>query len=190
MPVEAAFIYVEEPFVGTSTDVSGFYTLSIPTGKHILLLQSIEMKNTYRNIVVFSDGTFNIDMEVDVIALNEVVVNSDRDINIEQAQMGVTKIGIEDTNTIPVLLGERDIVKAATTTSGVQAVGEGAAGVNIRGGKADQNLFTIDGATVYNTSHFFGFLYRRKLIPWPLHFHHCPSSQIMTLTRAITASFA
>ncbi len=67
LPVEGAFIYVEEPFVGTSTDASGFYTLSIPTGKHILLLQSIEMKNTYRNIVVFSEGTFNIDMEVDVM---------------------------------------------------------------------------------------------------------------------------
>ena len=157
LPVEGAFIYVEEPFVGTSTDASGFYTLSIPTGKHILFLQSIEMKNTYRNIVVFSDGTFNVDMEVDVIALNEVVVNSDRDINIEQAQMGVTKIGIEETKSIPVLLGERDIVKAAATTPGVQAVGEGAAGVNIRGGKADQNLFTIDGASVFNTSHFFGF---------------------------------
>ena len=158
LPVEGAFIYVEEPFVGTSTDASGFYTLSIPTGKHILLLQSIEMKNTYRNIVVFSDGTINIEMEVDVIALNEVVVNSQIVIIIfEQAQMGVTKIGIEETKSMPVLLGERDIVKAATTTSGVQAVGEGAAGVNIRGGKADQNLFTIDGATVYNTSHFFGF---------------------------------
>lgn len=92
LPVEGAFIYVEEPFVGTSTDASGFYTLSIPTGKHILLLQSIEMKNTYRNIVVFSDGTFNIDMEVDVIALNEVVVNSDRDIISSRPKWGLLKL--------------------------------------------------------------------------------------------------
>ena len=156
-PVEGAFVYLQAPFMGTTTDTSGFYALNVPSGEHVLLLQSIEMKNTYRNIVVFSEGTMNIEMEVDIIALNEVTVTSDRDNNIQQTQMGVTRIGIEETKNVPVLLGERDIVKAATTTSGVQVVGEGAAGVNIRGGKADQNLFIIDGAPIYNTSHFFGF---------------------------------
>ena len=157
IPVEGAFIYLESPFIGTTTDATGFYTLNAPTGRHILLFQSLEMKNTDRTIVVFSEGTLNVEMEVDVIALNEVTVSSDRDINIDQSQMGVTRIGIEETKNVPVLLGERDIVKAATTTSGVQVVGEGAAGINIRGGKADQNLFMIDGAPIYNTSHFFGF---------------------------------
>lgn len=156
-PVEGAFVYLQEPFTGTTTDSSGFYSLNVPSGEHVLLIQSIEMKNAYRNIVAFSDGTMNIEMDVDIIALNEVMVMSDRDNNIQQIQMGVTRLGTEETKNLPTLLGERDIVKAAITTSGVQAVGEGAAGVNIRGGKADQNLFTIDGATVYNTSHFFGF---------------------------------
>ena len=162
-PVEGAFVYLQEPFIGTTTDSSGFYTLNVSSGEHILLIQSIEMKNTYRNIVVFSEGTMNIEMDVDIIALNEVMVMSDRDNNIQQTQMGVTRLGIEETKNVPVLLGERDIVKAAITTSGVQAVGEGAAGVNIRGGKADQNIFTIDGDTLYNTSHIFAFFYKFNL---------------------------
>ena len=73
-PVEGAFVYLQAPFMGTTTDTSGFYALNVPSGEHVLLLQSIEMKNTYRNIVVFSEGTMNIEMEVDIIALNEVTV--------------------------------------------------------------------------------------------------------------------
>jgi len=58
---------------------------------------------------------------------------------------------------MPIVLGERDILKVATSTAGVQTVGEGAAGIHVRGGKSDQNLMLFDGATIYNSNHFFGF---------------------------------
>jgi len=40
---------------------------------------------------------------------------------------------------------------------GVQSVGEGSSGFNVRGGSADQNLILLYGAPIYNSSHFFGF---------------------------------
>ena len=156
-PVEGALVYIQKPLIGTSTDPEGFYSLTIPNGKQQILVNSLNMKNTFRKTVLFSSGTLNIDLEVDVIALKAVVVNADRDINIKDSEMGVTRIDVADAKNVPVLLGERDLVKIATTTSGVQSVGEGASGINIRGAKADQNLFLMDGAPVYNTSHFFGF---------------------------------
>jgi hypothetical protein len=55
------------------------------------------------------------------------------------------------------VLGERDILKVAITLPGIKTAGEGSAGVNVRGGKEDQNLFLLDNATIYNPSHFFGF---------------------------------
>ncbi len=40
---------------------------------------------------------------------------------------------------------------------GIQSVGEGASGFNVRGSSADQNMFYINKVPVYNTSHLFGF---------------------------------
>ncbi|PIB34647.1 hypothetical protein BFP72_04090 [Reichenbachiella sp. 5M10] len=156
-PVEDAYVYIESPFVGTTTDAEGFYSLSVPNGKRSILIQSVHMKNTYRRLMVYSDGRLDINLEVDVIALNAVVVSAEREANTKSPQMGMTKIDPEELKIVPALLGDRDMVRVATTTAGVQYLGEGSAGINIRGGKADQNLFLLDGTPVYNTNHFFGF---------------------------------
>lgn len=156
-PVVGALVYVKEPFKAATTDYDGFYTLSLPNGKHNLIYQYAGMKPSKRNIVLFSDGSLNVDMLVDVIALQEVVIESDKDVNIRDVNIGVNKIDMEETKTVPLVLGEKDILKIATTTAGVQTAGEGASGFNVRGGKTDQNLILLNGAPIYNSSHFFGF---------------------------------
>lgn len=156
-PVEGAFVYIPSPYIGTSTDAQGFYSLSLPSGKHNLFIQSVNMKNTTRNLMLYSDGKLDIGLEVDVIALNAVVVNANREVNVQSPQMGLTKIDPESMKIVPALLGEKDLIRVSTTTAGVQYLGEGSAGINIRGGKADQNLFLFDGTPIYNTNHFFGF---------------------------------
>ena len=55
------------------------------------------------------------------------------------------------------VLGEADIIKAITLLPGVTTAGEGASGFNVRGGSVDQNLILLDEATIYNSSHLFGF---------------------------------
>ena len=155
--VAGALVYQENPLIATTTDESGFYTISLTNGRHELVVQFTGMKTTRRNIVLFSDGKLNIEMKPDVIALDEVTVESDRDKNVIAAQMGVSKISVEDVKTVPIVLGENDIMKVATAKPGVQTVGEGATGFNVRGGKADQNLILFNGAPVYNPNHFFGF---------------------------------
>lgn len=156
-PVEGAFVYIQSPYLGTSTDAQGFYSLTIPNGNHTLLIQSVNMKNTSRQLKIYSDGRLDMDLEVDVIALNAVVVSADREVNVQSPKMGMTKIDPESLKIVPALLGEKDMIRVSTTTAGVQFLGEGSAGINIRGGKADQNLFLLDGTPIYNTNHFFGF---------------------------------
>jgi hypothetical protein len=156
-PITGALIYSETPFIGVTSDQDGFYAINLPNGKHRLFIQYVGMKTSHRNVVVFSNGKLDVNMEIDIIALNEVTIVSDRDQNIKNPQMGVSRINIEDVKTVPIVLGENDIMKVATTQAGVQTVGEGAAGFNVRGGKADQNLILINDAPVYNASHFFGF---------------------------------
>jgi hypothetical protein len=58
---------------------------------------------------------------------------------------------------MPVVLGEVDVLKSILLLPGVTNAGEGASGFNVRGGGADQNLILLDEATIFNSSHVFGF---------------------------------
>ncbi|MEQ9305706.1 MAG: carboxypeptidase-like regulatory domain-containing protein, partial [Marinoscillum sp.] len=156
-PLIGALVYLPDPFHASSTDIDGFFSLKLPNGKSTILIQYSGMKNTRRNIVMFSNGRLDIEMELDVIALQEVTIESMRDANIQDVQMGVNRISVAETKNVPLALGERDIIKIATTFAGVQSPGEGAAGFNVRGGKSDQNLVLLNDATIYNASHFLGF---------------------------------
>lgn len=156
-PIEGAIVYTPNGNKSTVSAADGFYSLNLVNGQHLIQIQYTGMKRTKRNLVLFSNGQLNIDMEVDIIALNEVIVEANRGANVEQLSTGIERLKVEDSKTVPVVLGEKDILKVATTFAGVQTVGEGAAGFNVRGGKSDQNLFLFEGATVYNASHFLGF---------------------------------
>ncbi|WP_339694217.1 carboxypeptidase-like regulatory domain-containing protein [uncultured Roseivirga sp.] len=155
--IDNAVIYSIQSNKSTISDETGFYSISLTNGQNELYVQYSGMKTAKRKIVLFSNGKLDIGLETDVIALSEIVVEAERGQNVESVSMGMNRLNIEETKVIPVVLGEKDILKVATTFAGVQTVGEGAAGINVRGGKSDQNLFLLDGATVYNASHFLGF---------------------------------
>jgi len=150
-------VYTTDLKNSTISKQDGFYSLNVPSGKNEVYFQHLEMKRQKRNLVVFSNGKLDVEMELDVIALNEVVVEADKGANVESLEMGVNRLSVEEISNVPVVMGEKDILKVATTFAGVQTLGEGASGFNVRGGKSDQNLFLFDGATIYNASHFLGF---------------------------------
>jgi hypothetical protein len=156
-PLVGVLIYSENSSAATVSDTSGFYSISMNTGKGSLVFQYLGMKSVQQDIVLFSNGQFNVGMAVDIVALKEILIESARDANVQDVQMGVSRISALATKNVPNALGEHDIMKIATTTAGVQSLGEGASGYIVRGGKADQNLVTINSATIYNSSHFFGF---------------------------------
>jgi len=55
------------------------------------------------------------------------------------------------------MMGESDIIKVSELMPGIISVGEGAAGLNVRGGSFDQNAFYFNNIPIYNTAHMFGF---------------------------------
>lgn len=156
-PVVGALVYIREPLRSAATDDNGFYSIKLPKGKQTLTIQTMGMKTLNQPIVLFSDGKVDLTLENEVITLDEVTIKADRDANVKNVIMGVSKISVEESKNVPIVLGERDIMKIATTTAGIQTVGEGAAGFNVRGGKSDQNLIMLNNATIYNANHFFGF---------------------------------
>ncbi|HTI10221.1 MAG TPA: TonB-dependent receptor [Puia sp.] len=155
-PVVGASIYVENPRIGVSSDQYGYYSISLPRGRHILNIQSIGMRDTRRQIMVYGDGKMNIDLLTQVLTLKKVIVSAEKASNVKRTEMGVQKMDIKTIKQVPVVFGEADVLRVVMTLPGVKTVGEASTGLNVRGGAADQNLVLFNDATIYNTAHFFG----------------------------------
>jgi TonB dependent receptor/CarboxypepD_reg-like domain/TonB-dependent Receptor Plug Domain len=156
--VAGASVYIDKPKrIGAFSDQYGYYSISLPKGRHVLNIQSIGMKDTHRQIVLSGDGKFNIDLIGQVMMLRNVIVSAEKMSNIKGVQMGVQKLDVKTLKQVPVVFGEADLLRVLLTLPGVKSVGEASTGLNVRGGSADQNLILFNDATIYNPAHFFGF---------------------------------
>jgi hypothetical protein len=156
-PLIGALIYIDNPRIGVASDQYGYYSLTIPKGRQELLLKCIGYKDTKRQIILYNQGKLDIEMLEDIIPLKEVIIEAEKDINVSGMQMGLDKLDAQSMKKVPPILGEIDVLKIALTLPGVQTVGEGANGINVRGGTADQNLMLLNDAPIFNPTHLFGF---------------------------------
>lgn len=148
----------EQPQIGTYSDEFGNYELSLPKGNYTLVFILLGFSTEEKNIKVEESSVVDIGLSEKDILLREVEVTAERsDQNVKSVELGVDKLDIKVVNRIPVLLGEKDILKTIQLLPGVQTAGEGNTGFYVRGGSNDQNLILLDNATVYNPSHLFGF---------------------------------
>ena len=148
----------ELPQIGTATNSYGFYSLTAPKGEYTLLISYIGYETVEKSISLNK----NLDLNIAIGSkseLKEVVISSNKpnNDNVAAPQMGVEKLNMSQINNVPVLLGEKDILKTISLLPGVKAASEGNTGFYVRGGASDQNLILLDEATVYNASHLFGF---------------------------------
>lgn len=155
-PVANMAVVVKALGIGATTNNRGYYELNLPVGLNRVETSSLGFADSAVDVIIYNNGRHDFQVEETFEQLDEVVVNADRISNVEDATTGNTKIGSEESKNIPLVLGERDLLKVATTLPGVSTAGEGSAGFNVRGGKTDQNLILLDNAVIYNPSHFFG----------------------------------
>lgn len=143
---------------GVATDVDGKYWLTMPKGEYILLIHCIGFEDQQITVSLTKNTTCNIDMEQSIVGLQEVIISSRHpDENVTAPITGVERLEINEINKLPVLLGERDVIKSIQLIPGVQGAGEGSSGFYVRGGSADQNLILLDDVSLYNASHLMGF---------------------------------
>lgn len=138
------------------TDATGRFAIDLPPGLTRVEIGALGIRKIVRDLVMYDDGELNLVMEEDIQQLDEVVVEADAKANVESATTGTEQIRSEESKNIPVVFGERDILQVARNLPGISSAGEGATGFNVRGGKTDQNLVLLDGAVIYNPTHFFG----------------------------------
>ncbi|WP_344672657.1 TonB-dependent receptor [Sphingobacterium kyonggiense] len=154
----AAVIRIPDLKLSGYTNNYGFYSLSVPTGTYQVEVSFVGYQTWVQQVEIADGKTLNIEMKPESNTIEEVVISGKKqDENVSSAQMGSLKFTMEEVKNIPVIFGERDILKTIQLLPGVASGGEGSSSFYVRGGAGDQNLILLDEATVYNASHLLGF---------------------------------
>lgn len=153
-----ASVYIKEILKGTTTNAYGFYSITLEEGEYTLVVSYIGFKDITQSIQLNKNIRLNFEIEDDIITTDEFKVYGEReDKNTDEAKMSTVELEVEQIKSLPAIFGEIDILKTIQLLPGVQSAGEGNSGFYVRGGGPDQNLILLDGATIYNASHLFGF---------------------------------
>jgi len=156
--IGATITIKELPGTGTAANAYGFYSLTLPEGKYTVIAQFIGYQQKTQVIDLNKSMKIDFSLSDAGTELNEVIVSSEKkDDNITNTQMGMDKLDIQQIKAIPVLFGEKDVIKTLQLLPGVKSSGDGSSGFYVRGGNSSQNLILLDEATVYNASHLLGF---------------------------------
>jgi hypothetical protein len=156
-----ATIKVKGQNIGTQSNEYGFYSITLPAGTYTFVFVTIGYDAKEATV----DLTKNTQLNLKLVNSNEKIKEF-AEVNVSAKKldqqltdpiMGVERLDPTAIAKIPVLLGEKDIIKTMQLLPGVKSAGEGNAGFYVRGGAADQNLILLDEAPVYNASHLLGF---------------------------------
>ncbi|MBA4196140.1 MAG: hypothetical protein C0459_01170 [Chitinophaga sp.] len=153
-----AAVKIEGANNGTISNSYGFYSLTVKEGKYNLIVSFQGFQLYTQAISITANMQLDIFLTPQATTLTEVTVTTKKkNDNITKPQMGVEKLNINEINQLPVLFGERDILKSIQLLPGIKSAGEGNSGFYVRGGSSDQNLILLDEAPVYNAAHLLGF---------------------------------
>lgn len=153
-----ATVYVEGSSKGTTTNLYGFYSLTLPKGSYQVNYSYLGYETKVLTLNFSGNITQEVELEPSSNQLEEVVVTAkNEDDNVTSTEVSVLSLDIKEIKKIPVIFGEQDVVKTIQLLPGVSANSEGGSGFFVRGGNADQNLILLDEAPVYNASHLLGF---------------------------------
>ena len=153
-----AAIKIEERNTGTVTNGYGFYAITAPMGIYTISVNYAGFQPAYQKITLDKNIQLVVELQPGTADLHEVIVTAGKkNENLSKPLMGVEKLNLQEIDQLPVLLGEKDVLKSIQLLPGIKSAGEGNSGFYVRGGGADQNLILLDEAPVYNASHLLGF---------------------------------
>ncbi len=151
-------LFIPELKTGVTTNEYGFYSITIPKGNYTVRISYMGYQTLEEPLQLNQNTKTNFKLLTLENTLKEVVITDTKTrTDIRKPEMSVNKLSISAIKRMPVVLGEVDVLKSILLLPGVTNAGEGASGFNVRGGGADQNLILLDEATIFNSSHVFGF---------------------------------
>ena len=151
-------LFIPELKTGVTTNEYGFYSITIPKGNYSIRISYMGYQTLEESIQLNQNTKTNFKLLTNENTLKEIIITDTKTkTDIRKPEMSVNKLSISAIKRMPVVLGEVDVLKSILLLPGVTNAGEGASGFNVRGGGADQNLILLDEATIFNSSHVFGF---------------------------------
>ncbi len=156
-------IAIPERQTGVNTNEYGFYSISLPKGSYKLIVNYSGYQMVEETITLDKNIVLNLKLSETekkfqkAQELETVIIEKGKKINLRKPEMSTNRLTAAQIKKMPVVLGEPDVLKSLLLLPGVSNAGEGASGFNVRGGAADQNLILLDEATIFNSSHVFGF---------------------------------
>ena len=154
--IGATLILIAKENYSVLSNSYGFYSITVPQSDYLLVASFSGYRDDTTEISLTKDLVKEIALQPRATQLDEVVISSKRN-DITHTLPGMQKISMSEIKNVPVLFGEKDILKTIQLLPGIKSAGEGSSGFFVRGGAADQNLILLDEATVYNASHLLGF---------------------------------
>ncbi len=153
-----AAIYSENTKTGISANSFGFFSIKLPNGINTIQASYVGYQTATIRLNLTKDTILNFSLKTS-LNLEEVTVkgNINRNSHPYLSTLNMMKLDMAKMGDIPVVLGERDLLKAIQYLPGIKGGAENTAGFNVRGGSSDQNLILLDGVPVYNVYHLMGF---------------------------------
>lgn len=143
---------------GVAANEYGFYSITLPAGSYELKSSFIGYLSHTTTVELAADAKLDVLLKPASQELREVTVTAEKKgIDLQRPDIGVERMDMKEVEKLPMLFGERDVLKAIQLLPGVKSAGDGQSGFYVRGGGADQNLVLLDEAPVYNASHLLGF---------------------------------
>ncbi|MCW3093802.1 MAG: collagen-binding protein [Ferruginibacter sp.] len=156
--IGASIIISDRKSKSTFSNAYGFYSINAMEGTYKMSISFIGYVTDTLSLLIDRNQQLVIGLHTKPAQLETVIVSSKKkNEHIARPVMGVDKLNMIEMNNIPVIFGEKDILKTIQLMPGYKSAGEGNSGFNVRGGGTDQNLILLDEAPVYNASHLLGF---------------------------------
>lgn len=155
LPLGGATIRMGSGFA-TNSDSLGRFNFVLPKGEQELSVSFVGYKPFFLRFTLTADKVMAIELEEDSKQLDAVMVSGSNQKKSERVTIGLDNISIKGVKKLPAIMGEVDILRAIQSLPGITSVGEGANGVNIRGGNVDQNMILLEDMPIYNPTHMFG----------------------------------
>jgi len=158
-PIQYANVHIQNTHFGDITNQEGFFYFPtiIDSGSINISYIGYEPIRVPISFSEAPDSLYIVELLPKVIRSEGVTVTGD-DLEFFSQPMKTGQISFSPKHiaSLP-KLGETDIFRTLKLLPGIQIGNIGSAGLYIRGGTPDQNLILLDGMSVYQTDHFYGF---------------------------------
>ncbi|MBH50065.1 MAG: hypothetical protein CMG69_04850 [Candidatus Marinimicrobia bacterium] len=158
-PILYANVHIQNTHFGDITNQEGYFYIptSIDSGSVNISYIGYEPITVPIFFSEATDSLYVIELFPKVIRSEGVTVTGDNmEFFSQPMKTGQISFSPKHIASLP-KLGETDIFRTLKLLPGIQIGNIGSAGLYIRGGTPDQNLILLDGMSVYQTDHFYGF---------------------------------